>query len=356
MECGNAGQPRSTSATTPTSAARRRESSTLELTIAFGRGVSMPRDRALGGADGASAPTAAPPIPSSAASRRCEAVTSRAYQGVRRSRRTCTTAQTASRSHSSYRWRPMSGDRLHLIVAHDEALARKLVRQYAGAFPDIEVVCECADTTALEAALERGQADAALLDIRMPGRDVFDVLADAAQRGRIPALIFATAYDRYAVRAFDINAVDYLVKPFSESRFAEALARLRERRRSGVDAGNLPRLLRDLGRRPDRLLVPEGTRIVPLLVSSIAWINAEGDYARIHSGGKSYLVYRTLNDLEERLDPADFLRVHRSAIIRVDQIAEVKPADSGRHQLTLKDGTRLIVSRGRGAALKPLFL
>ncbi|OFV91757.1 MAG: hypothetical protein A3G76_14330 [Acidobacteria bacterium RIFCSPLOWO2_12_FULL_65_11] len=250
----------------------------------------------------------------------------------------------------------MSGDRLHLIVAHDEALARKLVRQYAGAFPDIEVVCECADTTALEAALERGQADAALLDIRMPGRDVFDVLADAAQRGRIPALIFATAYDRYAVRAFDINAVDYLVKPFSESRFAEALARLRERRRSGVDAGNLPRLLRDLGRRPDRLLVPEGTRIVPLLVSSIAWINAEGDYARIHSGGKSYLVYRTLNDLEERLDPADFLRVHRSAIIRVDQIAEVKPADSGRHQLTLQDGTRLIVSRGRGAALKRLIL
>jgi len=97
-------------------------------------------------------------------------------------------------------------------------------------------------------------------------------------------------------------------------------------------------------------------RIVPLLVSSIAWIKAEGDYARIHSGGKSYLVYRTLNDLEERLDPADFLRVHRSAIIRVDQIAEVKPADSGRHQLTLQDGTRLIVSRGRGAALKRLIL
>src|SRR5262245_33273217 len=190
----------------------------------------------------------------------------------------------------------------------------------------------------------------------MPGPDVFDVLARVAQRGRVPSLIFATAYDRYAVRAFDVNAVDYLVKPFTESRFAEALARLRERRRAGTDAGDLPRLLRDLGRRPDRLLVPDGTRIVPLPVSAIVWIKAESDYARIHSGAKSYLVYRTLNDLEERLDPADFLRVHRSTIIRIDQIAEVKPADSGRYLLTLQDGTRLMVSRSRGAALKRFIL
>jgi two-component system, LytTR family, response regulator len=250
----------------------------------------------------------------------------------------------------------MPADRLRLIVADDEALARKLVRKYADAIPDVEIVCECGDTTSLESALEQGNADAALLDVRMPGPDVFDVLARAAQRGRVPSLIFATAYDRYAVRAFDVNAVDYLVKPFTESRFAEALGRLRERRRAGTDTGDLPRLLRDLGRRPDRLLVPDGARIVPLPVSAIVWIKAEGDYARIHSGAKSYLVYRTLNDLEERLDPADFLRVHRSTIIRVDQIAEVKPADSGRYLLTLQDGTRLMVSRSRGAALKRFIL
>ena len=120
--------------------------------------------------------------------------------------------------------------------------------------------------------------------------------------------------------------------------------------------GDLSRLIRDLGQRPDRLLVPDGNRIVPLPVGRITWIKAEGDYVRIHSGGKSYLVHRTLNDLESRLDPSAFLRVHRSAIVRVDQIAEIRPADSGRYGLTLTDGTQLIVSRTRGSSLKKLIL
>jgi two-component system LytT family response regulator len=250
----------------------------------------------------------------------------------------------------------MSPDSLRLIVADDEALARKLARQYVARVADVEIVAECADTGELEVALSRQQADAALLDIRMPGRDVFDVISDVARNGPLPALIFATAYDRYAVRAFEINAVDYLVKPYTESRFAEALLRVRERHQLEVHGGDVPRLLRDLGRRPDRVLVPEGDRIVPLPMARITWIRAEGDYARVHSGGKSYLVYRTLNDLESRLDPTEFLRVHRSAIVRVDQIAEIQPGDSGRYGLTLTDGTRLIVSRSRGTALKKLML
>jgi two-component system LytT family response regulator len=250
----------------------------------------------------------------------------------------------------------MSPEPLRLIVADDEALARRLARQYVARVPDVEIVAECVDTRELEAAMAGQQADAALLDIRMPGRDVFDVLGDAARLGPLPPLIFATAYDRYAVRAFEINAVDYLVKPYAESRFVEALSRVRERRQIGVHGGDIPRLLRDLGRRPDRVLVPEGDRIVPLQVARITWIKAEGDYARVHSSGRSYLVYRTLNDLERRLDPAEFLRVHRSVIVRVDQIAEVQPADSGRYGLTLTDGTRLIVSRSRGKDLKRLML
>src|SRR5688572_23839207 len=144
----------------------------------------------------------------------------------------------------------MSPDPLRLIVADDEALARKLVRKYAAGVPCVEIVCECADTSELDSALSHTSADAALLDIRMPGRDVFDVLADAAQRTQLPSLIFATAYDRYAVRAFEVNAVDYLVKPFTEPRFAEALMRVR--RESGAKNEDIPRLLRDLGRRPDR--------------------------------------------------------------------------------------------------------
>ena len=250
----------------------------------------------------------------------------------------------------------MPADAIRLLIADDEALARRLLRQYAAGCDGVDVVCECADTKALEKALEGDSFDAALLDIRMPGRDIFDALADVARGRPLPALIFATAYDRYAVRAFEVNAVDYLVKPFTHARFKEAVARLRERRRAGTSAEGVARLLRDLGRRPDRLLVPDGHRIVPLPVSSLVWIKAEGDYARIHTRGKSYLVYRTLTDLEARLDPAEFLRVHRSAIVRTDQIADATPAGSSRYRLTLADGTTLIVSRRRAEALKRLIL
>jgi len=250
----------------------------------------------------------------------------------------------------------MTGEPLRLLVADDEALARSLARQYVAHVPEVEIVAECVDTRELELAMTGRQVDAALLDIRMPGRDIFDVLGDAARHGPLPPLIFSTAYDRYAVRAFEFNAVDYLVKPYSESRFVEALIRVRERRRLDVRGADISRLLRDLGHRPDRVLVPEGDRIVPLQVARITWIKAEGDYARVHAAGKSYLVYRTLNDLEGRLDPAEFLRVHRSAIVRIDQIAELQPADSGRYSLTLTDGTRLIVSRSRGTTLKKLML
>ncbi|MCY4581176.1 MAG: LytTR family DNA-binding domain-containing protein [Chloroflexi bacterium] len=250
----------------------------------------------------------------------------------------------------------MTPDRLRLIVADDEVLARRLVRDYATRCSGVSIVHECVDVASLAAALEQGGADAAMLDIRMPGGDVFEVLEDIGQQQPLPALVFATAYDRYAVRAFELNAVDYLVKPFTESRFAETIGRLRQDRGPGAPADGVPRLLRDLGRRPDRLLVPEGRRIVPVAVSAIGWIQAKRDYARIHAGNKSYLVYRTLNELEERLDPAEFLRVHRSAIVRLDQILEVVPIGSGRYRLALKGGGAPTVSRGRAQALKRFIL
>ena len=216
-------------------------------------------------------------------------------------------------------------------------------------------MCECTDaTTTLAAALVDVQAEAALeLTIRVPGGSLRRARARGATTSA-PALVFATAYDRYAVRAFDLNAVDYLVKPFTASRFETTIARLRGRAVGNTDG--VPRLLRDLGRRPDRLLVPDGPRMVPLALTAIQWIRAEGDYARIHADGKTYLVYRTLNDLEMRLDEAQFLRIHRSAIVRLDQIAEVQPAGSSRYRVTLLDGTTLIVSRSRAASLKGLIL
>ena len=155
------------------------------------------------------------------------------------------------------------------------------------------------------------------------------------------------------MRAFELSAADYLVKPLSAERFTQALgrARLRIADRESVAAG-VARVARDLGVRPDRLLVPERGRMVPIEVGAIDWIQAEGDYARVHAGGKSYLVARSLSDLEGRLDPARFLRIHRSAIVNRAQIREVVPEGSGRHTVGLADGTRLVLSRSRADLLR----
>lgn len=240
-----------------------------------------------------------------------------------------------------------------MIVADDERLARDLVQRYASNQAGVEIVAECGSGDELESALARIEADLLLLDIRMPGADVFAVLDQAASRPRpLPAVIFATAFDGYAVRAFEMNAVDYLVKPYTEGRFAEGLRRVRTRHdRTHPDAG-LARVIRDLGPRPDRLLVPEGRRMVPIAIRDIVWIKAEDDYARVHAAGKSYLVSRTLKELEARLDPDRFVRLHRSALVQASHIREVVPQGSSRFGVTLSDGTTVVVSRTRAPELK----
>ncbi len=244
---------------------------------------------------------------------------------------------------------------LRVLVADDEPLARQMTRRLLDAQADVLIVAECADGDALAGALEREAVDVMLLDVRMPGKDVFEVLADRARRApaAMPAVIFTTAYERYAVRAFEMNAADYLVKPLTAARFSQALARARTRieDRQSVAAG-VARVARDLGRRPDRLLVPERGRMVPLEISTIDWIQAEGDYARVHAGGKSYLVARSLTDLEARLDPERFARIHRSAIVNRERIQEVLPQGSRRHTVVLGDGTRLVLSRSRADRLR----
>jgi len=244
---------------------------------------------------------------------------------------------------------------LRVLVADDEPLARQMARRLLVAQEDVVVVAECEDGDALAAALERMTVDLMLLDVRMPGQDVFDVLADRAKHapGAMPAVIFTTAYERYAVRAFELNAADYLVKPLTAARFSEALARARKRMsdRPAV-AVDVARVARDLGRRPDRLLVPERGRMVPLDIAAIDWIQAEGDYARVHAGNKSYLVARSLTDLEARLDPERFARIHRSAIVNRERIQEIRPEGSRRHSVVLADGTRLVLSRSRADRLR----
>jgi two-component system LytT family response regulator len=243
----------------------------------------------------------------------------------------------------------MPAETVRLLLADDEAPALRLLRAYARRQPGVEIAGECGDGDELLALLRRLRPDVAILDVRMPGRDVFEVIEAAAVESILPLVIFASAYDRYAVRAFELNAVDYLLKPFTEDRFAAGLERVRER---AGDAGTVRELARDLGPRPERLLVRERGRLVPIAVADIFWVEADGDYVRIHTAGRSYLVSRTLSQLEERLDPEQFLRIHRSAIVRCGQIREVRPEGSSRYRLVLEDGTELPVSRSRAAELR----
>ena len=154
-----------------------------------------------------------------------------------------------------------------------------------------------------------------------------------------------------------MNAVDYLVKPYTAARFDEAIQRVRQRRDRQSSGEGVSNLIRDLGPRPDRLLVPDGSRMVPIAIADISWIRAEGDYARLHVAGRTYLVSRTLSQLEARLDPAPIRPTSGlPAIVRIDQIAEVRAEGSSRYRVTLRDDTRLIVSRQRAGQLRRWIL
>lgn len=250
----------------------------------------------------------------------------------------------------------MASDTLRVIVVDDEPLARDLVRSYLKQDPSAVAVAECATADEMATTLDRHDADVLLLDVRMPGTDVFRVLQRMTASGRaMPAVIFSTAYDSYAVRAFELNAVDYLVKPYTADRLLEALRRARSRQSAELET-SLSRVIRDLGPRPDRLLVPDGRKFVPVAVADIVWIKAEDDYARIHAGGRSHLIGRTLKELESRLDPERFVRIHRSAMVNTAHIKEVLSEDGSRFRLTLSDGTRVIVSRARAAELRKWIL
>jgi len=244
---------------------------------------------------------------------------------------------------------------LAVVVADDEPLARRLVKQLLAGVEGARLAAECANGDELASTLAHTRADVLLVDVRMPGRDVFDVVEELARSAprEMPAVVFTTAYERYAVRAFELNAADYLVKPLAAPRFADAMARARQRvANRAASADTVWRVARDLGSRPARFLVPERGRMVPVAVTAVDWIQAEGDYARIYAEGRSYLVARGIGDIERRLDPDRFIRIHRSAIVNADRIVEVKPEGSSRYSVRLSDGTRLLVSRGRADQLR----
>jgi two-component system LytT family response regulator len=250
----------------------------------------------------------------------------------------------------------MSHNRLRVLLADDEPLALELMRRYAISDDSVDIVAEAVNGDALAAALRETKPDVLFVDIRMPGTDVFEVLAQrGAESAPLPAVIFATAFDAYAVRAFEMNAVDYLIKPFTAARFSQAILRARSHTAGSAD-DRVGRAIRDLGPRPDRVLVPEGRRMVPIATKDIEWIEAEGDYARVHAGGKSYLLSRSMKELSSRLDPDAFVRVHRSTIVQTSHIKEVQSQGSSRYRVRLSSGTTVIVSRARAPQLKKWML
>jgi len=244
---------------------------------------------------------------------------------------------------------------IRALIADDEPLARRGIRQLLAARRGVEVVGEARNGRETIGAVQRFRPDLLFLDVQMPEIDGFGVLK-ALDRAQLPAVIFVTAYDDFAVRAFETHAVDYLVKPVEEARFADALDRTRERMRS-VAAIELSRrlsslltareqegLTRPTGRQ--RLLVSTSAGELLLDVEEIDWIEADDYYAAIYARGRRHLLRESLSSLERRLDATRFVRAHRGAIVNVDRIREMR-GDAGETVLVLRDGSRVPVSRRR---------
>ena len=236
-----------------------------------------------------------------------------------------------------------------VLIADDEAVARRRLRRLLQREPDLSVVAECADGAAALRLMVELAPDLVLLDVQMPELDGFEVL-QRFPGDHWPAVIFVTAFDRYALRAFDVHAIDYLLKPFSAERFRTALARARTRLRHRAHDAGLAALVDEIRRRPAfaaRLAIPSRGRTVLLDTASIDWIEAADNYVTLHAGGHEHLVRETLGALERQLDPDRFTRIHRSTIVNLDRIALVEPMTHGDGIVQLRDGTRLALSRTR---------
>jgi two-component system LytT family response regulator len=240
---------------------------------------------------------------------------------------------------------------IRVLLVDDEPLAREMLREMLQGDPDAQIVGEsCNGRDALE-AIRTESPDLIFLDVQMPEVGGFEVLA-SLEKEKIPCVIFVTAYDQYAVRAFEVQALDYLLKPFDQERFDVSWQRakaqlLRDRNGGGMDQRILA-LLQELkaGKNYlERLVIKAAGRIYFLETSEIDWIEAEGNYVSVHSAKKTHLLRETISSLEAQLDPRKFVRIHRSSIVRLDFIQELQPWFHGEYRVILKDGTQLTLSR-----------
>lgn len=246
--------------------------------------------------------------------------------------------------------RPDAEPAVRAVIVDDEPLARDAVRLALQRAGGIEVVAECGDGEAAIRAITAHEPDLVFLDVQMPGLDGFDVI-ERVGVARMPTVVFVTAYDEYALRAFEVHALDYVLKPFDDDRFGEALARARERlarERGGEAVRALAALLQERaagGGYAHRLMVEDDERIRFVPVAAIGYFEADRNYVWVHTRGERHRVRATLAGLLDQLDPRSFVRVHRSTVVNVDHIKEVQPWFGGDYVAILRDGGQLKVSR-----------
>jgi two-component system LytT family response regulator len=240
---------------------------------------------------------------------------------------------------------------LRALIVDDEPLARERLHGLLQTEPGIEVVGECGDGCQAVLAIEELKPDVVFLDVEIPNMDGFHIL-DSVGSDRIPAVVFVTAHDQYALRAFDVRAVDYILKPFGRERLQKALERAREqirRERSSDLSGQLVALIeemRPLQRYLKRIMVKNAGRMFFVKTSDIEWIEASGNYVRLHAGSEAHLLRETMNGLEAKLDPDRFLRIHRSTMVNIERIKELQPWFHGDYVVILRDDRQLMMSAG----------
>ncbi len=247
-----------------------------------------------------------------------------------------------------------------VLIVDDERLSRRRIRRLVALDPECCVIGECASGTEALGTLAVSRPDIVFLDIQMPEPDGFAVARVLAESAAL--VVFVTAFDDYALRAFEVHAFDYLLKPFEGRRFLESLARARariSRDRSGNPDGRLFELIEKMSkarRAPDRIAVRDNGRVVFLKLEDIDWIEASDNYVSLHLGGETHVVRQTMSELEAQLDPAKFLRVHRSAIVNLDRIRELQPWFRGDYRVILRNGTELTLTKNHRDKLEAQLL
>ncbi len=261
--------------------------------------------------------------------------------------------------------------KIRVLIVDDEPLAREGLAVLLGADPEIEIVGQCADGAAALQTIRREHPDLVFLDVQMPKKDGFEVLESLAPAER-PAVVFVTAYNQYAIRAFEASAMDYLLKPFSDKRFQQALARAKEEYRksrtldvdqrleellarvSELRRGGAPKLAAPTPEYAERIVVKSSGDLHFIKTSDVLWLEAQGDFVKVQTLGQPQLVRETLQSMEQKLDGGRFIRIHRSFLVNVEHIKRVAPALYGDHTVIMSDGSKLRLSRNFRGKLKAL--